>query len=89
LLENKNIQVLYLRGNNITKDGINYLKESLKKNQFLKEINFYGKSCLKIKLGNEIKDEGCKVLNEILLENKKLEKIDLSGKFSSKIKTTL
>jgi hypothetical protein len=44
LLENKNIQVLYLRGNNITKDGINYLKESLKKNQFLKEISFYGKS---------------------------------------------
>jgi hypothetical protein len=45
-------------------------KESLKKDQFLKEIIFSG----------NIQDEGCKALNEIFLENKKIEKIDLSGK---------
>jgi hypothetical protein len=47
------------------------LKESLIKNQFLKEISFSY---------NNIKKEGWIVLNEILLQNKNIEKIDLGGK---------
>jgi hypothetical protein len=32
-----------IKGNKITSKGLNDLKESLKKNQFLKEINFESK----------------------------------------------
>jgi hypothetical protein len=51
LLENKNIEIIDLgcklfknnKGNVITSNGIIFLKESLIKNKFLKEINFYSK----------------------------------------------
>jgi hypothetical protein len=51
LLENKNIEKIDLRGklfkitkdNKITSNGLICLKESLIKNQFLKEISFEGK----------------------------------------------
>jgi hypothetical protein len=51
LLENKNIEKIDLscklfknnKGNNITLIGIIYLKESLIKNKYLKEISFEGK----------------------------------------------
>jgi predicted transcriptional regulator len=45
LKENKKIENINLQGNyNITSKGINFLKESLKTNQFLKEISFPSKS---------------------------------------------
>jgi hypothetical protein len=56
------------------------LKESLIKNQTIKEFNFYSKFILSNQ-GNEIIDEACIVLNEILLKNKAIEKLDLSCNF--------
>jgi hypothetical protein len=51
LLENKNIEIINLasklsiiiKGTKIKSKGLIYLKESLKKNQFLKKINLGGK----------------------------------------------
>jgi hypothetical protein len=59
------------KANGITSKEIIFLKESLIKNKFLKEISF---------VSNDFKDEGCKILNKILLENKTIEIINLSGK---------
>jgi hypothetical protein len=84
ILKKSKIEKLYLEGNNqpikieneITKDGLENMKESLMNTIFLKEISL---SCkyLMIKIANQIYDNGCKVLNEILYKSK-IEFIDLS-----------
>jgi hypothetical protein len=56
------------------------LKESLIKNQTIKDLNFYSKFII-YNQGNEIIDEACIILNEILLKNKVIEKLDLSCNF--------
>jgi hypothetical protein len=91
-LENNKIEILNLsckifnnikiKGNKITSNGLNFLKESLIKNQFLKEIDFNSNN-YKNKKDNKIDDEGCKILNEILLENKTIQNLFLNGKIQN------
>jgi hypothetical protein len=66
------------------------LKSSLTKNQYLKEINLWGKQKKRIKIDNFILENGCIILNEILMENKTIETINLgSNTFSNKKKITI
>jgi hypothetical protein len=58
---------------------LSFIKESLTKNPFLKEIDFIGNN-YKNKLETNIKDEDCENLNEILMESKNIEKIYLNCK---------
>jgi hypothetical protein len=69
---------LKIKENKITKKELEILKESLMKNEDLKEINLESKLLNKMK-GNSIQDEGCIILNEIFKESK-LERINLGSK---------
>jgi hypothetical protein len=67
LLENKKIEILDLRSIGMKEEGLNNMKESLKKNIYLKEIMFGRDDDI---LSDNL---GCEILNEILLENNSIE----------------